>query len=172
MGVFNFDESEAGFVLRGVERSRVCRRIDLVHVFDFWNKEYLGAWEKGISVDLMPNEHESFYVDAGEDQMQLVSTSRHITQGWVDLISHITSSGNRYSGKSRLIKNDPYNLRFAFPRGKNFAIKSATAYAPANCRFALLIIRVGPTAEITSPVTTEVSWEVRFRNGFRLITFR
>ena len=43
-----------------------------------------------------------------------------------DLISqHL--SGNHYSGKSRLIRNDPYNLRFAFPPGKNFSIKSATA---------------------------------------------
>ncbi len=25
-----------------------------VHVFDFWNKEYLGAWEKGMTVDLRP----------------------------------------------------------------------------------------------------------------------
>lgn len=157
VGVFNFDESKpistyVSWKDLGLAEDRP------VHVFDFWNKEYLGAFEKGISIDLGPTSTRVLSLVPATDQIQLVSTSRHITQGWVDLISY-SSSGNRYIGKSRLIKNDPYNLHFAFPRGKNFRIKSATA--------GRLPVRIEnhqgwASVEITSPQTTEVNWEVRF----------
>ena len=157
VGVFNFDETKpvSSYVAwkdLGLPEDRP------VHVFDFWNKEYLGAWEKGISVDLMPASTRVFAMMPASDQVQLISTSRHITQGWVDLISQ-SISGNRYTGKSRLIANDPYHLWFAFPRGKNFAIKSARAG-----RLPVRIVNHQGWGEvkITSPVTTEISWEVRF----------
>src|ERR1043166_6344663 len=93
-----------------------------------------------------------------EDHVQLISTSRHITQGWVDLISQ-GLRGNHYSGRSRLIRNDPYHLWFAFPRGTNFSVKSATAEG--------LPIRIAnhqgwAEVEFTSPRTAEVSWEIVF----------
>jgi hypothetical protein len=53
-----------------------------VHVFDFWNREYLGAWEKGVSVELPPTSTRVLTLVPATDQIQLVSTSRHITQGW------------------------------------------------------------------------------------------
>ena len=157
VGVFNFHESKSSSTYvswqdLGLPEER------LVHVFDFWNKEYLGAWEKGISVDLGPTSTRVLTLMPATDQIQLVSTSRHITQGWVDLISH-SIRGNRYSGKSRLIKNDPYNLRFAFPRGKNFAIKSATA---GGLPVRIVNHQGWAEIEITSSKTADVSWEVLF----------
>jgi hypothetical protein len=157
VGVFNFDESKpvSSFVSwkdLGLPEDR------LVHVFDFWNKEYLGAFEKGISLDLGPTSTRVLSLVPATDQIQLVSTSRHITQGWVDLISQ-SVSGNRYTGKSKLIRNDPYNLRFAFPRGKNFVIKSATA---GGLPVRIVNHQGWAEVEITSPRTTDVNWEVRF----------
>jgi hypothetical protein len=157
VGLFNFDETKPissylAWKDLGLPEDRP------VHVFDFWNKEYLGAFENGISVDLGPASTRVLTLMPVEDRVQLISTSRHITQGWVDLVSqHLR--GNRYSGRSRLIRNDPYALRFAFPRGKNFAIKSATAGG--------LPVRIAnhqgwATVEITSPKTGEVSWNVVF----------
>jgi len=157
VGVFNFDESKpvSSYVAwkdLGLPEDRP------VHVFDFWNKEYLGAWEKGVSLELPPASTRVLSLVPATDQIQLVSTSRHITQGWVDLISH-SLSGNRYNGKSRLIKNDPYHLRFAFPRGKNFAIKSATA-SGLPVRFQNH--QGWADVEITSAKSTGVRWEVVF----------
>ena len=160
VGLFNFDDrkplsSYLSWHDLGLAEDRP------VHVFDFWNKEYLGAWENGISVDLGPASTRVLTLMPATDQIQLISTSRHITQGWVDLISQ-SLSGNRFSGKSTLIKNDPYNLRFAFPRGKNFAITSATA----NGLPIKIVNHQGwSEVEITSPKTTEVSWEVRFETA-------
>lgn len=164
VGVFNFDESKpvSSYVAwkdLGLPDDR------LVHVFDFWNKEYLGAWEKGISVDLLPASTRVLALMPANDQVQLISTSRHITQGWVDLVSQrYDPARNSYTGKSKLIRNDPYNLHFAFPRGKNLMIKNATAQSRTGKLPVRIVNHQGwATAEITSPVTTEVSWEVRFQ---------
>ena len=157
VGMFNYDETKP--IVSYVSWKDLGLPIDgPVHVFDFWNKEYLGAWAKGISLELLPASTRVLSLVPATDQIQLVSTSRHITQGWVDLISH-QISGNHYSGRSKLIRNDPYNLRFAFPRGKNFVIKRATAGG--------LQVRISnhqgwAEVEITSPRTAEVSWEVTF----------
>ena len=157
IGVFNYDETKP--IVSYVSWKDLGLPMDgPVHVFDFWNKEYLGAWTKGISLELLPASTRVLSLVPATDQIQLVSTSRHITQGWVDLISH-QISGNHYSGRSKLIRNDPYNLRFAFPPGKNFIIKRATAGG--------LPVRVSnhqgwAEVEITSPRTAEVSWEVTF----------
>lgn len=163
VGLFNFDEGKSissylSWKDLGLPDDRP------VHVFDFWNKEYLGAWEKGISVDLGPTSTRVFALTPASDQVQLVSTSRHITQGWIDLVSHnFNAARNVYSGKSKVIKNDPYELRFAFPRGKHLAIKSATAFSRAGKLPVRIVNHQGwSTAEIISTQTTEVSWEVRF----------
>jgi len=157
VGVFNYDESASvatylSWKDLGLPEDRP------VHVFDFWNKEYLGAFEKGVSIDVGPASTRVLSLVPATDQIQLVSTSRHITQGWVDLISQ-TSSGNRYSGKSKLIRNDLYNLRFAFPRGKNFVVKSATA---SGLPVRILNHQGWAEVEITPSKTKEVSWEVVF----------
>jgi len=159
VGLFNFDESKP--LLSYVSWKDLGLPADArMHVFDFWNKEYLGAWEKGMSVDLMPASTRVFSLMPATDQIQLVSTSRHITQGWVDLISqNFNAAKNTYSGKSKLIRNDPYNLRFAWPSGKHFVIKSARAGG--------LPVRIAnhqgwAEVEITSPRTAEVNWEVTF----------
>jgi hypothetical protein len=159
VGLFNFDETKpitsyVSWKDLGIVADR------RVHVFDFWNKEYLGAWEKGISLELLPASTRVLSLVPATDQIQLVSTSRHITQGWVDLVSQkFDPVRNRFSGRSKLIRNDPYTLWFAFPRGKHFVIKSATAGG--------LPVRITnhqgwAEVQITSPKTTEVPWEVSF----------
>ena len=56
-----------------------------VHAYDFWNQDYLGAWEVGMMVDVDPASCRVLSLLPDNSQIQLVSTNRHITQGWVDL---------------------------------------------------------------------------------------
>ena len=66
-------------------------------------------------------------------------------------------------GTSTLVRNDPYELRFAFPRGTNFAIKSASARGPSGRLPVKIANHQGwATAEFTSPRNGKVSWEVQF----------
>jgi hypothetical protein len=163
VGVFNFDEVKPAPMYVSWKDLGLSDD-QRIHVFDFWNKEYLGAWEKGISVDVGPASARVLTLLTEADHPQLISTSRHITQGWVDIVEQsYNRAANTYAGKSKVIKNDAYELRFVYPRGENQIIKSAAARAVSGKLPVKIINHQGwSTIEIASPQTTEVSWSVSF----------
>ena len=132
VGLFNYNQKERSSIhLKwedlGLEADQT------VHAYDFWNKDYLGAWEAGMLVDADPTSCRVLSLVPDNGQIRLVSTSRHITQGWVDLKAAAFDAEKRtYTGVSTVVKNDPYELRFAFPKGKNFIVKSAKAVVDGN----------------------------------------
>ena len=160
VGCFNFDETKTS----GLELLWKDLGLDEdgpVHVFDFWNKEYLGCWDKGFYVPLAPSSVRVLTLLAAKPEPQLISTSRHISQGWVDLVAcGYDAKEMVFSGTSRVVRDDPYELRFVFPRkGSGFRIKSADARAEEvtvrnHGRWATVTIR--------HSINAEVPWEVRF----------
>jgi hypothetical protein len=163
VGVFNFDEMKSAATFISWKDLGLPEDTP-VHVFDFWNKEYLGAWENGLSIELSPASTRVLTLLPETDHPQLISTSRHLTQGWVDLLSQAYDpANNSYYGKSSIIRNDPYEIRFVFPRGKNFIIKRASARVATGS----LPVRISnhqgwATIELNSSHTTEVRWSVSF----------
>lgn len=130
VGFFNFNEEDKEIIYlswKGLGLPDLS-----IHVFDFWNSEYLGAWEKGISIEIPPASCKvlTFLPDNGN--IQLISTSRHITQGWIDLISiKFDERELNLEGGNKVIGKDPYELVFVFPKGKNYRIKKVdTEKAP------------------------------------------
>lgn len=163
VGLFNFAEGKSDRI--NLSWKDLGLPLDTpIHVFDFWNKEYLGAWENGMSVDLPPTSTRVLTLLPGTEKIQLISTSRHITQGWVDLVAlNQSNSTNSFTGKSNVVKDDPYELQFVFPRGKNFRVKSATARGPAGTLPVKVSNHQGwATVRMVSPRTTQVSWSVVF----------
>jgi hypothetical protein len=163
VGVFNFNEgkSEQTFLNWKDLGLPVDRPI---HVFDFWNKEYLGAWSGGMMVDAAPTSCRLLTLLPDNGHIQLISTSRHITQGWVDLSAlSWNEAGTSYKGSSKVVKEDPYELRFAFPRGTNFAVKRAEARGPSGRLPVKIFNHQGWAAvQMTSPKNGQVNWEVEF----------
>ena len=159
VGIFNYDENAT--------ESRFLQWSDLglpankpMHVFDFWNKEYLGAWEGGIALPIEPTSCRVLTIVPMEDHPQLVSTSRHITQGWVDLLSaSYDRAAHTYRGTSRVIKDDPYELRFAFPRGTGMAVSAASA---DGLPVKITNHQGWATVAFTPPSTGAVNWRVTF----------
>lgn len=164
VGLFNFDENAA--------EQMVVKWADLglpsdqpLHVFDFWNREYLGAWEAGMAVDLPPTSCRVLTVLPSAERIELISTSRHITQGWADLTAlKYDFDSQRWGGTSQVVKNDPYELAFVFPRGKNFQIESVMACTSDRERLPVTLAnhQGWAVARIHCPETTEVIWEVEF----------
>jgi hypothetical protein len=165
VGVFNFDtDKSAQIFLRWSDLGVATNKP--VHVFDFWNKEYLGAWSGGMAVPLSPTSCRVLTLLPDDGNIQLISTSRHITQGWVDLVNSKLETQNPgivFSGTSKVVKNDPYELRFAFPRGTNFMIRRAVARLGSKALPIKISNHQGwATLEFTSPNSAEVNWKIQF----------
>jgi hypothetical protein len=163
VGVFNFDEMRPAPIYVSWKDLGLPQD-QPVHVFDFWNQEYLGAWEQGMTVDLSPASSRVLTLLPQEDQPQLISTNRHLTQGWVDLVAQAYDPNTgTYRGRSKVIKNDIYELRFVFPRGKNFTIKRASARSVSGNLPVKISNHLGwATVQFNSPRTGEVTWNVSF----------
>ncbi len=159
VGLFNYDEAKSEQMNLSWKDLGLPENTS-VQVYDFWNNEYLGSWEQGMTFNLSPTSCRVLALLPSNGKVQLISTSRHITQGWVDLVSlNSNDATNTFTGKSNVVKNDPYQLRFVFPREKNFKIKSATA---GKLPVEIANHQGWATAQLISPRTTQVNWSVTF----------
>lgn len=103
-------------------RVRVDLRGDLgldggaYYVYDFWNREFVGAVRDGFEADLRACASRIFAVHAVKDAPQLISTSRHITQGALDVLRVSYDAGtNTLSGKSQVVGGEKYELIVCAP---------------------------------------------------------
>ena len=159
VGVFNFDET--------TPEQTALRWHDLgipdtgaVHVFDFWNKEYLGCWKAGFNVEVAPTSCRVLAIQPATDHVELVSTNRHITQGWVDIVdAEWNQMASAWRGSSRLIAGEPYEIRFAFPRNKNMIVRKASA---GSLAMTITNHQGWATVGFTSAKTQTVKWSVKF----------
>jgi hypothetical protein len=163
VGLFNYSQEK--------RQTRYIQWADLglpadkpIHVYDFWNQDYLGAWEAGMVVNVDPTSCRVLTLLPDSGKIQLISTSRHITQGWVDLEKvAFDEAVGIYSGKSKVVANDPYQLRFVFPKGKNFTIKSTSAKAGFGSQPLEITNHQGwAVVTITSQKSQDIDWTVTF----------
>lgn len=138
---------------------------DKYHVYDFWNKQYLGEWSNDMPVDAPVDECRLFSFVKAEDYPELISTSRHITQGWVDLdtLAYDTAS-MVMSGISSVVGDDPYQLRFAVPNDVQNSYRAVSAEVD-GLPFKLSQDSNFITLDFTSPQSVHVSWKVYFTKG-------
>jgi hypothetical protein len=161
VGVFSFDTDKADQVYLNWSELGLPHA-GRVHVFDFWNQEYLGAWREGMAVPTAPTSCRVLTLLPDSGGIQLISTSRHITQGPVEL-ARFTQSGKSFKGTSHVIKNDPYQLSFVFPVGTNCVVTRAVARVGWHKLPVHISEHQGWAAvKITSPKTQDVDWEIEF----------
>ncbi len=95
-------------------------------VFEFWSKKYLGDFEDTFTARALdPKDVATYAIRKTLDHPQILSTSRHISQGAVDLNEVAWHShAKTLSGTSNVVKNDPYSLFVRLPKG--FGVKGAS----------------------------------------------
>lgn len=158
VGFFNFKEGDKEIIYLSWKDLGLP---DLsIHVFDFWNSEYLGAWKKGISIEIPPSSCKVLTLLPDNGNIQLISTNRHITQGWIDLIS-IKSDERELNleGESKLVGKEPYELVFVFPKGKNYGIKKVEA---EELPFKIFNHQGWAKVKIYPASTRQIRWKVFF----------
>ncbi len=79
------------------------------HVYDYWHHEYLGIFKGNAEVSVKAYDTAVLCIKKVEDKAQIVSTSRHISQGGYDLLSLSYDENSRtLSGKSLGVANEEY----------------------------------------------------------------
>ena len=96
------------------------------HLFDFWNHRWLGklAGNARLEQELRPGEARMISVRECLDRPQILSTDRHVMQGFLDLQDVGWDSEKRVlTGTSKVIGGDPYRISLAL-----------NGYSAVSCR--------------------------------------
>jgi hypothetical protein len=168
VGVFNYDAERTSNQLLSWSALGLDSTA-LYHVYDFWNGTYYGSWKHGVFIDVPAGDVRVITLVRANERPELISTSRHITQGWVDLLAlqHGGSATHpALSGESRVIGGDRYTLTVGLPRGDS-SFRIATARAKGSAK--ATPVRVSSTSHqgyatvtIRSDSTQVVSWGIEF----------
>ena len=136
--------------------------------FDFWANKFLPPFKDAVRADLPPGGScRILAIRPVSDHPQLLSTSRHITQGMVDVSGETwDAAAATLSARSKIVANDPYELRIVTPVGeKSWRVAGVSVSAEDQAAGVKADFQQdGPRLRVkfTSPVSREVKWQVRF----------
>jgi hypothetical protein len=132
------------------------------HVYDFWNENYCGIIKgtERLEQMLRPGEARMLSVREQFDHPRIISTNRHIMQGYLDIISTSWDSGTKtLSGRSKLIGNDPYVIKIAAegltPEGSSCESNNTKSQLSTEPDGLVRLI-------LTSPKNLDENWTVVF----------
>jgi hypothetical protein len=126
-------------------------------VVDFWNEEFRGVY-KGSFFCGRPPHHDSLVYAIKELKPfpWVMSVNRHISQGGVSVKDLYYDSGI-LGGTVRVIKDDSYKL-FIYTHGRiieDLIIDASVSFTISTKGYCAVVT-------LSSPVTGEYSWEIRF----------
>jgi len=160
IGLFNWSQSDAEEIVYdlgklGLKESKtyVC--------FDYWENKFLDSIQGTLRQTLPGGTCRILAARPQADHPQLLSTSRHITQGLTDVRKEQwDGASSTLRGQSLVVGNDPYELRIALPEGGSWKAIKASCDAGD--------IRIGEQTDQGVRVTIRcedsrcVSWNVEF----------
>ncbi|MFC1724130.1 alpha-galactosidase [candidate division KSB1 bacterium] len=90
--------------------------------YDFWNNNFMGEIRDTLNISLNPNSCKVLSIKRKLDIPQIVSTSRHITQGAVDLkrVSWNSEVMVLNAESENLVISDDYSVTVYIPEGLSF----------------------------------------------------
>ncbi len=93
-------------------------------VYDYWKAQFMGVHEHSFEVKLEANESGVYALHRCTGVPQFVSSSRHITQGGIDLIEcHYDAEQDALCGVSTVVGGDCYEVRAYDPRQEKLVVK-------------------------------------------------
>jgi len=168
VGLFNWDdkhETKTGVDLAslGLDAGTGAEYVG----FDYWENAFVGPVTGTLTATLRPSACRVLSLCRAQRRPQLVSTSRHITQGAVDVVSvEWDAKTKTLAGRSRLVGGDPYELCIATPRTrKRWAVRKAEIDSPDTHFGETVAWEADPPwvrVTIRVPRGREVGWRVWF----------
>jgi hypothetical protein len=166
VGLFNWDEKESVRILRSTLQIGLPRAERYVG-FDYWADRFIEPFGGVLESELPPASCRILSIRPVVGHPQVVSTSRHIAQGIPDLLEERWDAATRtLSGVSRVVANDPYELRIA-AMGRTSPWKATTLTALADSAGAASVKLTALDAwrirvRIDLPTDGEIRWAIVF----------
>ncbi len=159
IGLFNWNSEEKNFDYP-LDKIGLDANMDYVG-FDYWQNTLVRLIKGRLQMPVAGQSCCVLAVRPVANHPQLISTSRHITQGIVDVLDEKWDDNSKtLSGRSKIVGADPYELRIVLPddhwtAGKVDASGNATSVFHQNGN----LLRV----TIQSAKSGEISWTVTFK---------
>jgi hypothetical protein len=138
--------------------------------FDFWANKFIPPFSGNLTATLPGASSRIMAIRPVSEFPQLLSTSRHVTQGIIDVTDEKWDAAkSQLSATSKMVGNDPYELRIVVPSSdkswRATGIKVSDEDVAAGVKAS--IKQDGPRirAALSSPVSREVKWQVAFERG-------
>jgi hypothetical protein len=165
IGVFNWESTERTFDCP-LDRLGLDASAEY-DAFDYWQNALVPTVKGRLQITVPAESCRILAVRPRAAHPQLLGTSRHITQGVVDVLEERWDSATQtLRGRSKTVGHDPCELRIVTPANgsawkvRTIEVSSADVAAGVRCTFVQQdrMIR----ARVASPVHCEVSWVVTF----------
>lgn len=161
VGLFNWDEKKSTTLSCDLDRMGLDPAKSY-EVFDFWANRYLGLVTGCWNETLEGAGCRVLALREKTDFPQLLSTSRHITQGLIDVKAEVWDADHRIlRGSSTMVAGDPYEFRLICPTELSPAGISSNQ-SDAVCS---VFAREGKLLRVTmTPAKTGVvDWAIHFQ---------
>ncbi|MCD6338409.1 MAG: alpha-galactosidase [Verrucomicrobia bacterium] len=131
--------------------------------FDFWGNRFLPPVRGKLAADLPPGSCRVLALRPAASHPFVLSTSRHVTQGVVDIVKEVWNEGDStLEGTSRVVAGDPYELRLWLPnaewRATEVSVEGAGAPAKPSVQKSGRTLRV----RFTPSRSGAAAWKARF----------
>jgi NPCBM/NEW2 domain/Melibiase len=170
VALYNWDDKS---LTVDVPMDRVGLPPAVVYVaFDFWANTFIPPFRDRLKTTLPPRSCQILAVRPLLNRPFLISTSRHIAQGMVDVKEENWDGATTLSGTSEVVAGDPYELRvIAPPESKGWtAVRAEIAADDRSAGASMELAQSGPyiRAAIRSSTSRTVNWRIVFEPGLAL----
>jgi hypothetical protein len=165
IGLFNWD------VKNPVNVSYALSRIDLPKAaqyigFDFWANKFIAPFSGTIAGLLVPGGCKIISIRPERDYPQVISTSRHLTQGMIDLTNENWDATTKMlTGTSELIAGDEYEIRVVVPSGNSSWIVDNVKLVNSDASITFLQEGSRVRVKIIPIKAGKTNWIIKFKQG-------
>ncbi|MFX0098398.1 MAG: glycoside hydrolase family 36 protein [Candidatus Hodarchaeota archaeon] len=161
LGVFNWEGTEEEREVSLLDCGLEAKDDQPLVAFEFWSNKMLAPFTGGLKINVKKHACKILSIKPVLERPQVISTSRHLLQGIVDLLEEKWESDTLF-GKSKVVANDPYEIRIHCP---GWNLESFTLVGlKDDSNITHRSIKEGDLVRITveSPRSLTISWQARF----------
>lgn len=116
VGLFNWTNNETSVTLNAVDLKLSPKKTYLV--YERWSEQLIGEMQNEIKINLLPTSSKILSIHEKRNQPIVISSSRHITQGGIDLADvDWDTKNNILSAESENILDGSYSVTLYIPGG-------------------------------------------------------